>query len=179
MKKLSILLAVPLLVVAACADMRSSGTSGTSSTRVETVQPSAELRDTQMRLQTLGHYDGKIDGLWGPETRSAVERFQRARGLTITARLDDPTLTEIRIAASRPAGVSDPTDVRIVQERLRQLNFYNGPADGVWGPDTQVAIENFQRSRGLQVGPLNEVTMWSMDLNPNNLSASVPAPRRR
>ena len=163
--RLSLLLSLPLLIVA-CADTRTGGTSGLASTRAEVVQPTAEVREAQMRLQALGLYDGPIDGLWGPETQTAVERFQRSRGMAVTTRLDGATANAIRTAASRPVVVSDPTDVRTIQNRFRQLTFYNGPADGVWGPGTQVALENFQRTRGLQVGQLNESTMWSMGLDP-------------
>ena len=34
-----------------------------------------------------------------------------------------------------------------VQERLRQLKFYAGPADGAFGPQTREAIERFQAER--------------------------------
>lgn len=41
------------------------------------------LAVTQQRLlTTLGYYDGAIDGIWGPRSKSALLAFQRDHGLT-------------------------------------------------------------------------------------------------
>jgi peptidoglycan hydrolase-like protein with peptidoglycan-binding domain len=42
------------------------------------------VRDTQEGLKLLGHYGGEVDGLYGPKTREAIERFERAAGLEPT-----------------------------------------------------------------------------------------------
>ncbi len=127
-----------------------------------------ELRDAQADLRTLGAYNGPVDGLWGPETAAAVERFQRDHRLTVTARLDDATLTALHAAtAPAPLQVSDASDVRALQNRLNQLGFYYGPADGVWGPDTQIALESFQRSRHLAPGQVTVATLSAMGLDAN------------
>jgi peptidoglycan hydrolase-like protein with peptidoglycan-binding domain len=61
--------------------------------------------------------------------------------------------------------------VRAVQARLRTLGFYGGAVDGVWGEGTQVAIENFQRGRGLQPdGQLGPSTSTAMGLAPDALA---------
>jgi Putative peptidoglycan binding domain/Caspase domain len=36
----------------------------------------AERRQVQTALARLGYYDGKVDGLFGPDTRAAIRRFQ-------------------------------------------------------------------------------------------------------
>src|SRR5437868_2380313 len=82
-----------------------------------------------------------VDGLWGSDTQSAVERFQRSRGLEPTGTLNAATTNDIRVAAASPAPAhifqpADATSVRTLQNRLRQLGFYSGPGDGVWGPET-------------------------------------------
>jgi peptidoglycan hydrolase-like protein with peptidoglycan-binding domain len=165
--KLFVLL-VATFLIASCTNTASpSRTAGstTSAVRPEPPQPSAEVRDAQQRLRTLGLYNGPDDGLWGPETQAAVQRFQQSRGMPVTSRLDNPTVSAIRSAKSTPITLSDPTDVRTIQNRLRQLNFYNGPADGVWGPGTQVALENFQRARGLPVGQMTAATVGAMGID--------------
>lgn len=63
-------------------------------------QPSADIRQSQQQLQRLGYYDGPVDGLWGPETQSAVERYQRERGLTTTGRMDQETRDSLSQTAS-------------------------------------------------------------------------------
>jgi peptidoglycan hydrolase-like protein with peptidoglycan-binding domain len=42
---------------------------------------SPAVRGLQVRLRTLGFRPGPVDGLFGPLTEAAVERFQRAHGL--------------------------------------------------------------------------------------------------
>jgi peptidoglycan hydrolase-like protein with peptidoglycan-binding domain len=128
-------------------------------------QPSPGVRDAQWRLQALGYYNGPIDGVWGSGTRMAVEDFQGSRRLAVTGQLDQPTRYALRDTASAPVSLGDPTNVRTVQNRLRQLHFYDGPADGVWGNGTQDAVERFQQSRGLRVGQMDQATITAMGLD--------------
>lgn len=48
-------------------------------------------------------------------------------------------------------------DVIQVQERLRDLGFYRGAIDGIYGPATEAAVKKFQEQKGLKadgiVGP--------------------------
>lgn len=47
------------------------------------------IRTVQARLTTLGYDPGPVDGMMGPKTRTAIERFQRESGLERTG---EPTL---------------------------------------------------------------------------------------
>jgi hypothetical protein len=49
----------------------------------ETLGGSDAVRQLQRGLRRLGERPGPIDGLYGPLTQAAVERFQSARGLTV------------------------------------------------------------------------------------------------
>ncbi|MBW4648518.1 MAG: peptidoglycan-binding protein [Kastovskya adunca ATA6-11-RM4] len=40
-------------------------------------------------------------------------------------------------------------NVTVVQERLRELGYFFGTIDGVYGPQTQAAVTSFQRAQGL------------------------------
>lgn len=168
--------AATALLVAACGSTRTTSTSAPPAPAQAYApqppqpvqsQPSPDVRDAQQRLHALGYYNGPIDGVWGPDTRAAVQEFQRSRNLPLTAELDDSTRRAMRnTAAAAPVTLNDPTNVRTVQNRLRQLNFYNGPANGVWGRDTQAAVERFQQARGLPVGQVNQATISAMGLDP-------------
>jgi|SRR5215471_2281293 len=62
-----------------------------------------------------------------------------------------------------------------VQQRLKQSGIYAGPTDGVWGPESAAALEQFQRANGLQVtGQLNQATVATLGLNPADLLAAAP-----
>jgi peptidoglycan hydrolase-like protein with peptidoglycan-binding domain len=63
--------------------------------------------------------------------------------------------------------------VQSVQERLRQAGVYAGRIDGVWGADSQAALERFQQAHQLQVtGQLNQATAATLD--PSTLLAPPP-----
>ena len=147
--------------------------------------PGAAMR-VQERLRQLGAYTGRVDGVWGPDSQAALERFQQARGLQVSGQLNQATAStlglspaELVAVAPGPAIVASaapvpsaeplgPAAVRNVQARLRALGFYRGGVDGVWGAGTQAAVERFQRGRGLQVdGQPGPATLSAMGLNPD------------
>jgi peptidoglycan hydrolase-like protein with peptidoglycan-binding domain len=51
----------------------------------------AEIRDVQVKLQADKFYNGKIDGMLGPQTRRALAEYQKQNGLRVTANLDRQT----------------------------------------------------------------------------------------
>jgi hypothetical protein len=81
------------------------------------------VRRVQARLRRLGHRPGPIDGLFGPLTRAAVERFQAARGLQIDGVVGPQTNARLlpqrpRHRVDRPAGRSPASQVhRAAPER--------------------------------------------------------------
>jgi peptidoglycan hydrolase-like protein with peptidoglycan-binding domain len=153
---------------------------------VQPLAPSPAMA-VQERLRAAGVYAGATDGVWGPESQMALDRFQQARGLPVTGsiniataqalgvgvlRLLPPAVAEPVAAAPRAAPLS-PRAVRNVQNRLRALGFYQSAADGIWGSGTQSAVERFQRGRGLEAnGQINPTTVQALGLNPSNLEAS-------
>jgi hypothetical protein len=58
--------------------------------------PSIELRTAQALLTYLGFDTHGVDGVVGDGTRTAVIAFQHAKGLEVTAELDDPTLDALK-----------------------------------------------------------------------------------
>lgn len=152
------------------------------------VQPLSASATTavQERLREAGTYTGATDGVWGPESQTALDRFQQARGMPVTGsmnlataqalgvglpRLLPPAAPEPSAAAATPMALS-PVAIRNVQRRLRTLGFYRGAPDGLWGAGTQAALERFQRGRGLEAnGQLNPTTAQALGLNPSNLEA--------
>src|SRR6266487_3513941 len=57
--------------------------------------PDQVIANVQASLQQQGYYQGEVDGLLGPQTRSAIADYQRANGLAETAAIDQPTLESL------------------------------------------------------------------------------------
>ncbi|MEI6160243.1 MAG: peptidoglycan-binding domain-containing protein [Roseococcus sp.] len=141
----------------------------------------------QEKLQQAGVYAGRADGVWGPESQAALERFQQTRNLQVTGQLNHATAATLGVppaellsarAVQPPAEATsvplapEPLSqaaIRNVQQRLRALGYYRGGVDGLWGAGTQAAIERFQQGRGLQpTGQVNPVTVQALGLDPND-----------
>ncbi|WP_052214543.1 peptidoglycan-binding protein [Belnapia sp. F-4-1] len=152
----------------------------------------AAVAQVQERLRQAGLYSGRPDGVWGPDSQAALERFQQGRGLQVSGQLNQATAATLGLGPSEllaagptagpapgtPAAMAtdplSPAAVRNIQSRLRAMNFYRGPIDGAWGAGTQSAIERFQQGRGLQAtGQVNPATAAALGLDPNNLAAPV------
>jgi hypothetical protein len=60
--------------------------------------------------------------------------------------------------------VTPSASVKKLQQELGQLNYYEGPVDGVMGPQTTAAIEDLQRQAGLsQTGTMDGATQKALD----------------
>jgi peptidoglycan hydrolase-like protein with peptidoglycan-binding domain len=149
---------------------------------VQPLSPAA-TQAVQERLREAGLYRGAADGVWGPESQAALDRFQQGRGLAATGSLNQATAQALGIAlpqllpvpdqAAPPAAGLSPRAVRNLQQRLRALGYYRAAPDGIWGAGTQAALERFQRGRGLEAtGQVNPVTAQALGLDPNNLEAA-------
>ena len=93
----------------------------------------------------------------GP-TEHAVRHFQQVRGLSVDGRVGDETyraLSEARWSLGDRVLRYDPDrpmrgdDVTNLQERLLELGYDAGRADGILGPETEAGLRAFQRDYGL------------------------------
>ena len=124
-----------------------------------------EVRKLQGRLAELGYYAGGVDGIYGETTASAVKAFQRANGLSGDGQAGVQTQSKLYSSSARyassPVATADPdatrtltlgmtgNDVYALQERLIELRYLTGVADGVFGAETQAALIAFQKNNGL------------------------------
>jgi len=47
----------------------------------------SDRRGVQTALARLGYYDGRIDGIFGPDSRAAIRRYQHELGADMSGRL--------------------------------------------------------------------------------------------
>lgn len=89
---------------------RPSADAGTESSpeRAASGSQSDEIRQAQMALNKRGFNAGRQDGVWGPDTESAVRDFQKSRGLDVTGRLDERTMKELGIEERSGQGQATP-----------------------------------------------------------------------
>jgi peptidoglycan hydrolase-like protein with peptidoglycan-binding domain len=145
--------------------------------------PPQAVQDVQDRLRQAGTYSGRIDGIWGADSQSALERFQQTHQLQVTGQLNQATAATLGLdpnallavpVATPPLPPADqlrPASERAIQARLRSLGFYNGVVDGVWGPATEGAILRYQQANSLQPnGQPNPSTITAMGLTPDVLA---------
>lgn len=79
--------------------------------------------------------------------------------LAMPARPDACEIERLLYPASPP--LQGP-DVEEVQERLRELGYYRGAVDGVYGPLTQAAVAAFQTQHAMQADSIFRTSDWGL-----------------
>jgi hypothetical protein len=64
----------------------------------EAADQRARIREVQRRLQEAGFAPGDIDGVLGPQTRTALRQYQAKHGLPKTGDLDEATLRALKVS---------------------------------------------------------------------------------
>jgi len=124
------------------------------------------VRDIQDRLSALGFVSAESErSTFGDTTEQAVMAFQKAKGLDADGVVGPNTWRSLYEAGYRLGDrilfmrrpMIRGEDVAELQSRLNALGFDAGKVDGVFGPETEVAVIEFQRNRHLaedgKVGP--------------------------
>lgn len=127
------------------------------------------VEEVQRILSGLNLYSGKVDGLTGPQTRSAIEAYRKMVGLSVSAEIDDQLLAQLgakprSVSGAPPLPQGSPgTDmietssapprgdamVMRIQAGLKAFGNDGIEIDGVVGSRTRAAILEFQSLFGL------------------------------
>jgi N-acetylmuramoyl-L-alanine amidase len=117
-----------------------------------------EIRAILTALTHLADDGLDPNAVFDSEVEQAVRAFQQARGLTVTGDVNEETWRALDGArwrlGSRVLAYEQPEplfgdDVRDLQERLLELGYDLGRADGIFGRRTAGALASFQREVGL------------------------------
>ena len=128
-------------------------TDGSSGKKVETLQ---------RRLIELGWLDGKVTGTYDAATEQAVRAFQRktkdlwedgiAGPDTLRALYSSGAARTTKAVASSGETLefgSEGSAVKTMQQKLKDLGYLSGSADGKFGVATQAAVIAFQKNNNL------------------------------
>ena len=119
------------------------------------------VRNLQQRLKDLGYLAGSADGVFGQATETALRSFQTSNGLDADGIAGSKTQTVLYSSSAK--SYSSATDsstlkqgsqgtlVKNMQQRLKDLGYYDGTVTGNFGPLTEEAVKRFQSAQGLTV----------------------------
>jgi N-acetylmuramoyl-L-alanine amidase len=102
--------------------------------------------------------EGTDAAVFDAATELAVRHFQQVRGLSVDGRVGEETYRALsearwtlgdRLLRYDPERLMRGDDVTALQERLLELGYDAGRADGILGPETETGLRAFQRDYGL------------------------------
>jgi len=117
-----------------------------------------EVRQRLSRLGLLPEQGAHASAVFDDEVLNAVRLFQQSRGMTIDGIVGPQTYRRLeeahwvlgdRILTYMPGKMIHGEDVATLQHKLQELGFNVDRLDGVFGPITDKAVREFQRSVGL------------------------------
>lgn len=152
------------------------------------VEYKLQVKEIQQILKNAGFDPGPVDGIMGNRTRQAIRKFQEAKGLQSTGKIDEETM----LALNKEKGEIETTILQIdeqktakpiketneiqsetetmssklndrtkqIQIALKQTEFYEGPIDGKMNEQTKQAIKSFQKSKGLTADGIVGPKTW-------------------
>ncbi|MBZ5723190.1 MAG: peptidoglycan-binding protein [Acidobacteriia bacterium] len=88
---------------------RSAARSGSNNKRVAVFVVKSEITKIQETLRDKGHYRGKVDGVFGLQTRASLRAYQKAENLPITGQVDTRTAERLGVRPELTWGDSQST----------------------------------------------------------------------
>ena len=109
-----------------------------------------KVEEVQELLSVYGYNPGKVDGKIGVNTRNSITKFQEDHNLEVTRFVDKKTWEKLNLVKDANLILKGEINMKTVQEILKSASFYSGKVDGKAGPQTQKAIQSFQKANDLK-----------------------------
>ncbi len=133
----------------------------------------------QQRLKDLEYYEyASITGFYGPVTTEAVKKFQRTNNLPADGVMSAQCLALLNSENAKfytmyPGDSGD--DIKAMQDRLKELGYFDATSTGYFGSMTASAVKGFQDANGLTVdgvvGKNTRKNLYSGDAKKGNTSS--------
>ena len=125
-------------------------------TRVDEMPPQmqrAYILGIQEELEAHGYFVGEKDAVIGKRTKGAIRLYQRDAGLPVDGvatkeLLDHLKFSSPKVKARKSTAKPSPL-VTEIQTELQRRGYYQGALDGLIGPMTRTAVEQFELDSGL------------------------------
>lgn len=134
----------------------------------------------QFWLKLWGYNPGAVDGVFGGNTKNAVIAFQTANGLSSDGIVGPKTWNAVNNLSPQNSVLrrgSRGQIVRYLQAKLYS-KLYPISVDGIFGPNTESVVKEFQQANGLSADGIVGPKTWQKILDnatsrpmPNNTSA--------
>ncbi|MDQ0228844.1 C40 family peptidase [Metabacillus malikii] len=129
------------------------------------------VSNIQKKLTSLTLYNGAIDGIFGKATEHSVKQFQQLHHLKVDGIVGKRTLTTLSAIQNeqKTYQLGDKNEeVKSFQTKLKALHYYTGHIDGIFGPLTLKAVQEYQEKNKLELsGTLNTATQIHLLSNRN------------
>ena len=125
----------------------------------------------QLMLNENGYNCGAADGIFGTNTEKAVEKYQRAKGLSVDGIVGNNTYAKLFTDCLLKNG-SRGELVRQLQARLNEQGYGAGNADGIFGSNTEKGVKALQSAAGITVDGKVGQNTWTALLE--GRAAGVP-----
>lgn len=128
-----------------------------------------DVKEVQQKLKELGYYSDNVDANFGKITKAAVMKFQEDNGLEADGLVGTQTmaaLNKVKIILFPNYQIKyNPkkydSNVKLIQEKLNNLGFNCGKADGYFGDKTLKAVNVYQKVRLLKVDGIVGINTWN------------------
>lgn len=118
-----------------------------------------DVKKLQQHLSDTLFYAGEIDGVFGDALKKAVTEFQKAAGIQADGIAGSATCNALYNRSASIFSTGHPLrtlysgcrgyDVKLLQQRLKNLNYFNAPVTGYFCEKTAAAVRAFQKDNGM------------------------------
>ncbi|MCQ2437166.1 MAG: peptidoglycan-binding protein, partial [Clostridia bacterium] len=123
----------------------------------------------QERLASLGYYTGSVNGVYDDLTLDAVAAWQADNGYTVDGVIADDSRTAINTEGATTSTRrrldigSEGESVKVLQQSLLTLGYYNGEIDGIYSDALAEAVLNYGRVQ--RINTVADTTLQDSAIN--------------